>query len=152
MYKKVLEFTKHTYNQPLPIKPEKLNRKEVEFLVSMILSETNELLQTVCDDMEDCKQTTLKCMNVDIKKEIAKYDNDEEICADQADAMMDIIYYILNSATKKSINLDNVFEEVHNANMNKRDPTTGKFIIREDGKVTKPDNWVAPDVKKVLFR
>jgi predicted HAD superfamily Cof-like phosphohydrolase len=113
MYKQVLEFTKSTYNQALPLKPEKLNRKEIEFLVSMILSETNELLQTVCVDMEDCKETTLRCMNTDIKQEITKFNDDEDICAEQADAMIDIIYYIMNSATKKSINLDNVFNEVH---------------------------------------
>jgi predicted HAD superfamily Cof-like phosphohydrolase len=151
MYKQVLEFTKSTYNQALPLKPEKLNRKEIEFLVSMILSETNELLQTVCVDMEDCKETTLRCMNTDIKQEITKFNDDEEVCAEQADAMIDIIYYIMNSATKKSINLDNVFNEVHNANMNKRDPSTGKFIIRSDGKVIKPENWKPPNIKRVLF-
>jgi predicted HAD superfamily Cof-like phosphohydrolase len=90
-------------------------------------------------------------MNTDIKQEITKFNDDEEVCAEQADAMIDIIYYIMNSATKKSINLDNVFNEVHNANMNKRDPSTGKFIIRSDGKVIKPENWKPPNIKRVLF-
>ena len=152
MYKQVLEFTTGAYGNDLPKRPTKMSRQEVEFLVGMILSETNELLQTVCEDMDDCRETTLRCMNTDIKSEIMKFETDDDVCAEQADAMVDIMYYILNSASKKSIDLDRVFTEVHTANMNKRDPTTGKFILREsDKKVIKPAGWKAPNIKKVLF-
>ena len=82
-----------------------------------------------------------------------KFETDDDICAEQADAMVDIMYYILNSASKKSIDLDRVFTEVHQSNMNKRDPKTGKFIIREsDGKVIKPSGWVPPNVKQALYK
>jgi predicted HAD superfamily Cof-like phosphohydrolase len=152
MYSQVLNFTRETSRDILPERPVKLSREKVEFLVGMILSECNELLQTVCEDMEDCRETTLKLINTDIKDVINKPETEEDAIADQGDAMVDIIYYIENAASKNCINLDDIFDEVHSANMRKRDPNTGNFIIRAtDGKVLKPEGWVGPDIKKVLF-
>jgi len=129
-----------------------MSRKEVEFLVKMILSETTELLETVCEDMDECRQVLQRCMGIDTHEEISTFETDDDVCAGQADALIDIMYYILNAASKKSMNLDHVFQEVHQANMAKRDPLTGKFIIREsDGKILKPTGWQPPDVKKALF-
>ena len=34
----------------------------------------------------------------------------------------------------------------------KRDPATGKFIKREDGKIIKPVGWTAPDVNGEILR
>jgi hypothetical protein len=34
--------------------------------------------------------------------------------------------------------------------MDKRDPTTGKFIKREDGKIMKPAGWQPPDISKAI--
>ena len=66
--------------------------------------------------------------------------------------MVDIWYYSLNAAAKKGIDLSKIFEEVHAANMAKKDPTTGKFIIREsDGKIIKPDGWKEPNIMTTLF-
>lgn len=36
--------------------------------------------------------------------------------------------------------------------MAKRDPATGKFIKREDGKIIKPVGWTAPDVNGEILR
>lgn len=45
-----------------------------------------------------------------------------------------------------------VWNLVQKANMAKVDPVTGKIKRREDGKILKPDGWVAPDaeIKKVI--
>eukprot|EP00961_Rhodomonas_salina_P176604 2380272-Rhodomonas_salina.2 len=59
----------------------------------------------------------------------------------QADALIDVYYYSLNAAAKKGMNISAVFDIVHAANMAKRDPATGKFIKRDDGKIIKPDGW-----------
>ena len=152
MYKQVLEFTQATSQDELPSRPTKMSKSEVEFLVKMIMSEMVELLETVCDDMDECHQVLRKCMGVDTKDEIGAFETNDDRCAEQADALIDIMYYILNAASKKAMNLDRVFEEVHQANMAKRDPLTGKFIIREsDGKILKPTRWQPPNVKKALF-
>ena len=159
MYKQVLEFTQATSQDELqndtgalPSRPTKMSMAEVRFLVKMILSEITELLETVCEDMDHCHRVILECMGVDTKEQIRTFETDDDRCAEQADALMDIIYYILNAASKKAMDLDRVFEEVHKANMAKRDPSTGKFIIREsDGKILKPTGWQPPNVKKALF-
>ena len=70
-----------------------------------------------------------------------------ELIAEQSDAFVDIWYYSLNCMAKQGVNLSKIFDLVHNANMAKRDPLTGKFIKREDGKIIKPKGWKAPDVK-----
>jgi predicted HAD superfamily Cof-like phosphohydrolase len=35
-------------------------------------------------------------------------------------------------------------------NFNKIDPTTGKVIKREDGKVLKPEGWKAPELAQFV--
>ena len=59
----------------------------------------------------------------------------------QADALVDVYYYSLNAAAKKGVNLSSIFSIVHAANMAKRDPATGQFLKREDGKIIKPKGW-----------
>jgi energy-coupling factor transport system permease protein len=67
--------------------------------------------------------------------------------ADQYDAFVDIWYYSLNTSAKHGANLSKIFDVVHQANMAKRDPVTGKFIRREqDGKVMKPVGWQSPNI------
>ena len=62
--------------------------------------------------------------------------------ADQADALVDAIYYICDCAVKHGLNLDPLFRIVHSANMSK--VVNGKVLKREDGKVIKPQGWVDP--------
>jgi hypothetical protein len=63
------------------------------------------------------------------------------VIAEQADALVDIYYYSLNCASKKGVNLSSIFGIVHAANMAKRDPATGQFLRRADGKIIKPEGW-----------
>ena len=264
MYAKVSNFTTQTYRGVIPLVSTEMDRKAIEFLGGMILSEVSELNQTVSCDMEECQARLLnafdnvscesfdllryfefkpvlkfltsmnkelvknltsaivnkviqllktvcvdendlsdtfnRLMEVDVKKVLNAPSNKYEVVSEQADAMVDIMYYILNGASKSNFDLNfgsfndyfidsfneeiddtlpndvkqsnilsdiisiilytgekvgfrlnDVFEEVHNSNLSKRDPSTGKFIIREDGKVVKPDGWVAPNIFKVLF-
>lgn len=65
--------------------------------------------------------------------------------AEQADALVDAIYYLCNHAVKHGMNLDPVFAIVHQANMGK--VVDGKVIRREDGKILKPAGWQDPGPK-----
>lgn len=69
---------------------------------------------------------------------------------EQADALLDAIYYICDCAVKHGINLDEVFDEVHAANMAK--VVDGKLQKDERGKVLKPEDWQPPSVNKVITR
>ena len=62
-----------------------------------------------------------------------------------ADALLDIIYYVVDQGLRHGVNLDNLFLHVHSANMRKRFPD-GTFHKREDGKVIKPEGWRGPDL------
>ena len=68
------------------------------------------------------------------------------------DALTDAYYYMLNAACKKGVNVSSLFGIVHAANMAKRDPETGKFLKREDGKIVKPKGWQPPDVEAEIRR
>ena len=64
------------------------------------------------------------------------------------DALADIIYIACGTAVSYGIPLDDVFAEVHRSNMAKL--VDGKVILREDGKVKKPEGWTSPDIKSIL--
>lgn len=64
---------------------------------------------------------------------------------EQADALVDAIYYICDCAVRHGMNLDPLFDIVHAANMGK--VVNGKVTKREDGKVMKPASWENPQPK-----
>jgi predicted HAD superfamily Cof-like phosphohydrolase len=71
--------------------------------------------------------------------------NEAENVVDQADAMVDLIYYVAHCAWKQGIDLDPIFEMVHKANMRKL--VDGKPIIGANGKVLKPQGWYGPEAE-----
>ncbi|MFT5127594.1 MAG: putative HAD superfamily Cof-like phosphohydrolase [Rhodothermales bacterium] len=62
---------------------------------------------------------------------------------DQADALVDAIYYICDCAVRHGMNLDPLFAIVHQANMGK--VVDGKVLRRDDGKILKPEGWQPPE-------
>lgn len=64
-----------------------------------------------------------------------------------ADAIADLLYVTYGAAVAWGIDIDTVFEAVHNANMKKFGPGSYK---REDGKWMKPPDWQPPDIKSLL--
>ena len=121
----------------------------------MIMDEVMELFQTAYEPA--AAKELLKEM-IDSSKDLPKlsYEAGEagrvEKIADQADALVDVYYYMLNAAAKKGVNMSSVFNIVHGANMAKRNPISGKFEKRADGKIIKPAGWQGPDVTKELQR
>lgn len=65
------------------------------------------------------------------------------------DALSGVLGAVRREAALAGIALDAVIAEVHVANMRKLG-ADGKPILRADGKVTKPEGWVGPDVARVL--
>lgn len=62
----------------------------------------------------------------------------------QADALTDLLYYLLGTYVEMGVKPDTLFNIVHDANMMKLTTTEG-VKKREDGKVQKPSNWKHPD-------
>ncbi len=75
-------------------------------------------------------------------EEINEFIEAEDIY-EQADAMIDLIYFALGTLVEMGIKPDKLFEIVQNANMSKL-WSDGKPHYNEDGKVIKPKEWVNP--------
>lgn len=67
-----------------------------------------------------------------------------------ADALADMEYIIHGTNLALGIDGNAVFSEVHRSNMAKLGPD-GKPIIREDGKIIKPQGWQPPDVEAAMW-
>jgi predicted HAD superfamily Cof-like phosphohydrolase len=63
---------------------------------------------------------------------------------EQADAMIDLIYFALGSLVEMGVEPESLFEVVHNANMLKL-WEDGKPRYNEDGKTIKPKGWKDPE-------
>lgn len=137
---KVKMFTEET-GFKIPEVPEAMSKEEVYFIIKMILDEVMELGATV-ENPKEVKEYMIKCINE--SKDINMIH--ENTIANQADAFVDIYYYSLNAACKKGVNLSKIFDIVHDANLKKKDPNTGKYLRRDDGKIMKPPMWKEPDI------
>ena len=66
-----------------------------------------------------------------------------------ADALADLLYVTYGTALTFGIPIDDVFAEVHRANLAKFD-APARSLERGDRKVPKPPGWEPPDVAGVL--
>jgi len=149
---KVREFT-YEAGQPCPDKPELMTANEVKFISKMVIDELLELFSTVLHPNQAKAAMIDMIKNAKhVDKMVVSPNRQHELIAEQGDAFVDIWYYSLNAMAKKGVNLSKIFELVHDANMAKRDPQTGKFLKRNDGKIIKPQGWRAPNVAHEIRR
>lgn len=144
---KVKQFTEGMLGHSIPSRPKPLGIEQARFICSMVISELSELMSTVVssqDQLIDEMQMCLDSADIHTYTPILRTD---EVVSEQADAMVDAMYYMYDTAARQGINLDKIFDVVHEANMDKRDLETKKFIRREsDGKVLKREGWQPPNV------
>ncbi len=86
-----------------------------------------------------------------ISEEYWEYDRavDKRDLVNLAQELADILYVVYGAALEYGIPLDEVFDEIHRANMSKLD-ADGSVLRREDGKVLKGPNYKAPDIEAIL--
>ena len=68
-----------------------------------------------------------------------------ELRANLCKEWADLQYVVSQAALFFEIPADASFNRVHSSNMTK--VVDGKVILRDDGKILKPDTYVAPDMK-----
>jgi len=150
----VYQFTTEAGAQ-CPNEPTAMTEDSVKFIIRMIISELDELACTVTHSAEErdallaeAMRDRDKCSNY-----IDSYQSDDEKIGAQFDALVDAWYYSLNVSARHGVNLSSIFNLVHQANMAKKDPITGKFLKREsDGKIIKPVGWKSPDITAEVAR
>lgn len=147
---KVKEFTEESRSVKVD-HTRKMAFGEVMFLITMLCEEAMEMI--VASDEQALVKNPLEVLIECAKnaKSPAPQDtsNDTAIIAGQADAMVDMMYFCYNAAAKAGMNLDEVFEVVHAANMKKR-WWDGTFHKGPNGKIEKPLGWEAPDIEAVV--
>jgi predicted HAD superfamily Cof-like phosphohydrolase len=146
---KVKIFTQESLNINLPDKPRKMTREEVFFVVKMNCEELMELLATVNNGISNPKEDLLDIVNNKTKTPEIKNLTNNEIIAEQVDAFVDIDYYNCNAACKVGMNVDGVFDLVHQANMNKKFED-GTFHKNNEGKIIKPENWKEANLVEII--
>jgi len=70
--------------------------------------------------------------------------------AELLDAIIDSIYVLMGTAIAFGLPFDFAFDMVHHANMSKLGPD-GAPILREDGKVLKPEGWQPAKLNELLM-
>lgn len=65
---------------------------------------------------------------------------DASTVEDQADALIDLIYFAIGTFTLMGVKPESIFDIVHSANMGKVGPD-GKVLRNEQGKIKKPEGW-----------
>ena len=99
-------------------------------------------------ELPDANERLLR-MNL-MTEEYREYNNAEanNDMTNLAVELADIIYIACGTAVSYGIPLDEVFNAIHKANMDKL--VDGKVIRREDGKIKKPDGWQPADIEGIL--
>ena len=124
--------------------------QQVKFLSKMVIDELIELLAATGVPAEDRKAMieSILITQIDNRADLECPQTEEQTILEQADAVVDIEYYLKDVTSRNAINTDAIFDIVHQANMNKRQ-LDGTFMLRADGKVMKPDTWVSPEEDKI---
>jgi len=103
--------------------------------------------QTACD--QEPNESNYK-MYIDlIREEVQELEEALEANdrIEQLDALIDIMVVTLGAVRTGNFDGEGAWDEVMKTNFAKIDPETGKVRKREDGKVLKPEGWVAPNLK-----
>lgn len=64
------------------------------------------------------------------------------------DALIDMLVVTVGALHSMGVDAEGAWNEVMRTNFSKIDSETGKVRKREDGKVLKPDDWTAPELKQ----
>lgn len=119
---------------------------------SVFLDQTNFMVacdQTVCEwnkNQLDMYHTLIKEECKELQEAFTAEDKVEIL-----DALIDIIVVTVGAINSMGANGQGAWDEVMKTNFAKIDPETGKVKKREDGKVLKPDNWTAPNLKPYVI-
>ncbi len=81
-----------------------------------------------------------------MNEEVAEFLIAEDIY-EQADAMIDLIYFALGTMVEMGLEADELFDIVQSANMAKLFPDGKPHYNPKDGKVIKPEGWEDPAPK-----
>lgn len=97
------------------------------------------------------KQAQSACSYAGLNLGTDRTETQQNALVQMADALADLVYVIYGTAATYGIDLDNVLDIVHAANMRKL--VNGEVIKDEFGKILKPVGWTPPEpeIRKSMF-
>lgn len=138
----VREFTEQSMECTFGPHYENFTLDEVKFIVKMVLSEIVELSDTVSMTSEESKQLVRNCiLNATHFEPNSKVHDLIRVCETCESYFKDM-----------NLNFERLFMVVHSANMAKKNPKTGRFERREDGKILKPEGWQPPNLRNEVVK
>lgn len=72
---------------------------------------------------------------------------DSNNMVDDLDALIDILVVTIGAIHSLGADAEGAWQEVMRSNLSKIDPTTGRVLKREDGKILKPEGWSPPNLE-----
>ena len=110
-----------------------------------------DMFQEACDQVPS--ETNYKMYLGLIEEEVGELNDAvaDDDTVEQLDALVDILVVTMGAIRAAGWDGEGAWKEVMNTNFAKIDPTTGKVIKREDGKVLKPEGWLAPQLAKFVY-
>lgn len=88
----------------------------------------------------------------DLKKAVEYHSKEStrQAMTDLADSLVDMVYIIIGTALAYGFDFDKLWTLVHENNMTKIDPVTGK-VIKINGKTQKPEGFVPVDLRSAIY-
>ncbi|MFD1955978.1 hypothetical protein ACFSL6_17820 [Paenibacillus thailandensis] len=142
MYNKVREF--HTaFGEDMPEKPTELGIGKMvtnNWLIGSLHSLTQEIKAVNSQKFEDEQIGGKVGQRISFMlEELTEFAAADDV-VEQADALIDLIYFAIGTFTLIGVNPAPLFEIVHEANMGKVGPD-GKVLRDSQGKIVKPAGW-----------
>ena len=106
--------------------------------------------QTACDQEPSMENYAMYLDLITEEYEELKEAVIENDRVEQLDALVDILVVTMGAIRAAGWDGEAAWKEVMDTNFAKIDPTTGKVIKREDGKVLKPEGWKAPELAQFV--
>lgn len=127
-------------DQDAPLTPTIPDASTAWLRMNMLVSELNEY-----------KEAKSACTYAGLNLGTDRTESQQNALVGMADALADMVYVIYGTAAAYGIDLDNVLDIVHDANMRKL--VDGKVLKNEHGKIQKPENWTPPEpeIRASLF-
>ena len=104
--------------------------------------------QTVGTENEDQYAMYLNLIDEEHHELMVAYGQSDRV--EELDALIDILVVTIGAIHSAGFDAEGAWNEVMKTNFAKIDLDTGKVRKREDGKVLKPDGWVAPNLTPFL--
>ena len=103
-----------------------------------------------CDQTVGVENRDQYALYLDLIREEVQELEDSQHPVTDLDALIDILVVTIGAIHSMGANPEGAWNEVMRSNLDKIDPESGRVIKREDGKVLKPEGWIAPELDPFL--